>query len=171
MTNSGWCSRPSTPWSPTRGTTASWGSPASVNQRWLKHDNHHISFYNQHQHHNHCLQACPDQAPPPYLQCSNCSLGFPDPWDLMEHVQVMISTVVTIIILLSWEPSTSPNAPLVRKPTLWTSINCADPRNTMTMTTSLQVLFHVNQTMIIMIMMTLHRGWFWCQWKWMTMKI
>jgi len=34
-------------------------------------------------------EVCPDhdQAPPPYLQCSNCSLGFPDPWDLMEHVQ------------------------------------------------------------------------------------
>jgi len=32
-------------------------------------------------------EACPDRAPPPYLQCSNCPLGFSDPWDLMEHVQ------------------------------------------------------------------------------------
>ena len=50
-----------------------------------------------------CLQVCPDQAaPPPYLQCSNCSLGFPDPWDLMEHVQVNIS--INIIILIFWLP-------------------------------------------------------------------
>ena len=38
-------------------------------------------------------QACPDRAPPPYLQCSNCPLGFSDPWDLMEHVQVEKSDI------------------------------------------------------------------------------
>lgn len=32
-------------------------------------------------------QTVSGEGPPAFLQCSNCSMGFPDPWDLMEHVQ------------------------------------------------------------------------------------
>ena len=70
---------------------------------WCPNQHNHHHHKHHHHHHHHHLQVCPDQAPPPYLQCSNCSLGFPDPWDLMEHVQVDISPVISIFISIAMD--------------------------------------------------------------------
>ena len=109
---------------------------------------HHLYLHLHHLHLQECAPGC-GAPPPPYLQCSNCPLGFPDPWDLMEHVQVYMEYtylrnsclqaklfffIIVFLILALYI-----TLYMCRMPTPWTYTNCADHRTMTIMTISHQV--------------------------------